>query len=37
MALVLSSGIALLWNFGWSKYVIWKHEHEVVSEKGTKT
>jgi putative flippase GtrA len=23
MALVLSSAIALLWNFSWSKYVIW--------------
>jgi len=23
-ALIISSGIALLWNFFWSKYVIWK-------------
>jgi putative flippase GtrA len=24
LALVVSSGIALFWNFGWSKYVIWR-------------
>jgi dolichol-phosphate mannosyltransferase len=23
-ALILSSAIALLWNFGWSKYVVWR-------------
>jgi putative flippase GtrA len=28
IALVVSSGVALLWNFGWSKLVIWRHEHE---------
>jgi len=27
-ALVLSSAVALLWNFGWSKLVIWKHHHD---------
>ncbi len=34
-ALVVSSSIALLWNFLWSKLVIWKHQHdhdEAVSE-----
>lgn len=29
VALVVSSAVALLWNFGWSKYVIWRD----VSEK----
>ena len=24
-ALVVSSVIALLWNFGWSKYVVWRN------------
>lgn len=24
LALVISSAIALLWNFGWSKFVIWR-------------
>lgn len=28
IALVISSVIALGWNFIWSKYVIWKHHHE---------
>lgn len=25
VALIISSAIALLWNFGWSKYVVWRH------------
>lgn len=24
MALVVSSAIALMWNFGWSKFVVWR-------------
>lgn len=28
-SLVIASGSALLWNFGWSKFVIWRHhEHD---------
>lgn len=25
MALVISSAVVLLWNFTWSKYVVWRH------------
>ena len=32
VALVFSSAIALMWNFVWSKFVIWKHEHEHVDK-----
>lgn len=28
VALVGSSSVALLWNFLWSKLVIWKHQHD---------
>lgn len=28
IALIISSGVALFWNFSWSKYIIWRHEHE---------
>jgi len=28
VALIITSAIALMWNFVWSKFVIWKHEHE---------
>ncbi|MDB5170456.1 MAG: hypothetical protein JWO35_150 [Candidatus Saccharibacteria bacterium] len=28
VALAVSSIIALGWNFYWSKYVIWRHQHE---------
>lgn len=32
-SLVISSVVALGWNFFWSKYVIWKHhEHPKVTE-----
>ena len=27
-ALVISSAIALGWNFGWTKFVIWRHQHD---------
>ena len=33
-ALVISSAIALGWNFFWSKYVIWKHDHESARANG---
>ena len=33
LALLISSSIALLWNFGWTKFVIWK---EVLSMNSTK-
>jgi len=29
MALVTSSAIALMWNFGWTKYVIWRKVTEL--------
>lgn len=32
VALVVSSVIALLWNFGWSKYVIWRDVGEKEIE-----
>jgi dolichol-phosphate mannosyltransferase len=36
MALVLSSATALLWNFGWSKFVIWrKRSPEAHAPEGT--
>ncbi len=28
LALMISSGVALLWNFLWTKLIIWRHEHE---------
>ena len=32
-ALVIASAIALIWNFGWTKLVIWRHHHhEPVAE-----
>lgn len=30
IALVISSVIALFWNFGWTKFVIWKHHDQVI-------
>jgi len=38
VALAISSGIALFWNFGWSKFMIWRsspkesHESEKLEE-----
>jgi dolichol-phosphate mannosyltransferase len=32
LALVMSSAIALGWNFGWTKLVIWKHSHAEASK-----
>ena len=31
VALAISSGVALFWNFGWSKFVIWR-QHEPRAE-----
>ena len=33
-ALVISSGAALMWNFLWTKLVIWRHEHEPQREEN---
>jgi putative flippase GtrA len=33
LALVASSVISLLWNFGWSKYVLWRNVSEEEIEK----
>ena len=32
VALVISSAIALVWNFAWTKLVIWKRQDHVVAE-----
>jgi putative flippase GtrA len=32
VALVITSVVALGWNFVWSKYVIWHHKHQEVTE-----
>lgn len=32
IALVLSSAIAMFWNFGWTKFVIWRHKGEQPKE-----
>ncbi len=29
IALVLASATALFWNFGWSKFVIWRHNNDL--------
>jgi dolichol-phosphate mannosyltransferase len=34
VALILSSSIALTWNFLWTKLVIWRHEHEPQIEEN---
>ena len=34
LALILSSGAALAWNFAWTKLVIWRHEHEAHIEES---
>jgi hypothetical protein len=34
-ALVLSSAMVLGWNFGWSKYIVWRDAHPA--EDRTKT
>jgi len=31
-ALILSSAIALFWNFGWTKFVIWRHKGDHPKE-----
>lgn len=33
VALAISSGIALFWNFGWSKFMIWRSSPKEHSEK----
>lgn len=32
VALVISSAVALAWNFFWTKFVIWRHHHDEVKE-----
>ena len=32
VALIMASGMALFWNFLWTKFVIWKHEHEPQTD-----
>src|SRR3989344_3343817 len=35
VALVIASAAGLLWNFGWTKFVIWRHHHEgVLKQEG---
>ena len=34
IALMLTSGIALFWNYAWTKFVIWRHEHEPKQEES---
>lgn len=34
VALIISSAIALSWNFVWTKFVIWKHQQESQHEKS---
>lgn len=34
VALAFSSGIALFWNFGWSKFVIWRNQPNHKSRAG---
>lgn len=37
IALVIAAGLAMLWNFAWSKFVIWRHhEHNTVEEEDAK-
>lgn len=33
IALVIASAVALAWNFGWTKMVIWRHNDEPLAEK----
>lgn len=35
VALVIASGLALFWNFLWTKFVIWQHVHEHQNDKAT--
>ena len=30
VALVIASAVGLMWNFGWTKFVIWRHHHESI-------
>jgi len=32
VALVISSAIALLWNFTWTKFIIWQYKQAVVTK-----
>jgi len=34
VALVIASAVALMWNFGWTKFVIWRHHHEMPVERN---
>lgn len=33
-ALVVASALGLVWNFGWTKFVIWRHHHEPKSREA---
>lgn len=35
LALIISSVLALLWNFVWTKFIIWRHEHEQHHKEET--
>ncbi len=35
IALVIASAVGLFWNFGWSKFVIWRHHGELQESKLT--
>lgn len=30
-ALIIASAVGLVWNFAWTKFVIWRHHHEGVA------
>ncbi len=32
VALVVSSAVALAWNYMWTKFVIWKHDHDASAK-----
>lgn len=36
VALAISSGIALFWNFGWSKFMIWRSSPKELKESAEK-
>lgn len=33
LALVIASAVGLLWNFGWTKFVIWRHHYDGELQK----
>jgi dolichol-phosphate mannosyltransferase len=32
VALVIAAAAGMFWNFGWSKFVIWRHHHETPAQ-----